>query len=294
MDFKDFIGQTKIKNMLSDMLVYSMKTGKVFPHTLFIAAPGQGKTTLANCVASQLSKNVVNVYAPMVKTWENIKKVLPKEEKAALYIDEAHALPSQVQESLYDIMNNSFYIENGNKVYVPRFTIIASTTDPDRLLRPFMDRFTNVMIFSKYTEEELTEYIRGYCVENALDDTVVKQLIRLSKHSPRKLNSLLYRLDCYAVAHDLVRIGENDFSKFLTYIGLSQEGYTALQVQYLNLLHEVGAASLSTISSLLELQPSVVRDIIEPDLVAGGLVSITGNGRVLVTNNNNTEKTKGE
>lgn len=286
--FGKFIGQTELKNMLYDMYVCSIKQNKLFPHTLFIASAGQGKTELSKIMAKALCDKPMKIFAPAITSWADmmvmLKKVSP--ERNVVFIDEVHALPKDVQEMLYTVMTNftSFDRKTGTYTKFAPFTIFAATTDPQYMLRPFFDRFVNTMVFTKYTEKDMRDLFGSIYKEEKFDSDVITKFVALSHHTPRKFHALKTRLGYYIDAHGLDEnrmVGSEYFEKFLLHIGLDSRGFNALQRQYLEVLKALNSpASLTTLANLLELKQEVITRLVEPDLIAAGCVTISSSGRM--------------
>lgn len=278
--FDSFIGQKPIKNMLEDMLLYCKKCDTVFPHTLFIASAGQGKTTLSLLLSAAISENVLHVYAPTIRCWDDMKKILNKVlTKSVLYIDEIHALPKDVQECMYDVLLGGFYIEGPNKVTLPEFTVLASTTDPQKLSKPFFDRFPNTMVFEQYSKADLMAYLCMKVRADFFDAGVLERIAEMFGNSPRRLNAFLDKMRLYCIAHNVCHVTQQTLEDICAYIGLDKNGLNSLQVRYMKLLNERDCLSLATIASMLRLDVRVITDIVEPDLISMGYVAIESSGR---------------
>ena len=284
--FNGFIGQQSIKNMLYDMYVCSVSNPHMrLPHTLLIASPGQGKTKLSRMFASGVNSGFLELYAPSIRHWEEISSLLGKldNEHNVLFIDEVHALPTSIQELLYPIMTDGKYYDpqSGDYKTIAPFTLLAATTDPQYMLRPFRERFVNTMVFQKYTSDDLRDMLENRCNKEIFEDCVIERMIKLSNRVPRRLNSFIDKLNYYYTAHPEVRkITTDVFADFMKRIGLDDMGMNPLQQQYLNILKAANSpVSLATLANLMELKTDVITDIVEPDVIAAGLVSVTSSGR---------------
>lgn len=282
--FNGFIGQDFTKNVLYDMYLCTVKYNQKFPHTLLVASAGQGKTKLSCLLCKALNPNFVSIYGPSISNWEDMITVLHKIKHAndVLFIDEIHGLPKDVQELLYPIMTDNKYYDKklGAYVSIPKFSIIGATTDPQYLLRPFFDRFSNLIVFHKYSKENLKEMLSAVCKPDFFDEDVIDKLIELSHKTPRKLYSLLNKLDYFVGARSIKHLTMQQFTDFMVHCGLDDNGFNPLQQQYVSILKKANSpVSLGTLANLMELKQEVITNIIEPDIIASGCVTVSSSGR---------------
>ena len=133
--FDQVIGQEEIKENLRLKIAAFRKTKKSVVHMLFLGFSGAGKTTLANVVANEMGVTFHQVMATRIKNWNDFYAILRNvEENDVLFIDEIHALSSDVQENLYGVMEDfKCTIEDKNLqrqriINLPKFTLIGATT----------------------------------------------------------------------------------------------------------------------------------------------------------------------
>jgi Holliday junction DNA helicase RuvB len=105
--FEDIIGQDNVKEYLQMKIAAYKKTLNPVPHILLLGSSGLGKTTLANVFAMELGVTFHSHMATKIKTWEDFYNILKKvRAHDVLFIDEIHALPPKVQETLYSVMED--------------------------------------------------------------------------------------------------------------------------------------------------------------------------------------------
>ena len=136
---KDYVGQEEIKKKASLYISCFKKKGLTFPHTLIFAQAGRGKTSLCRVLANELGVDFIEVFSPTIRTPEDLLKVFCNGGKgikpnSILFADEIHALPSEVQEILYPIMEDGIIMVGSKKYKLPPITIIGGTTEAGKII----------------------------------------------------------------------------------------------------------------------------------------------------------------
>ena len=286
MTLQELIGQNAIKNQVEMQVKYCKDTNSVFPHTLLIASAGQGKTTFANAIAGMLVDKCIQAYGPTIQTEQDLNKLFVDSngemiaDGSVLFIDEIHAIPAKVAENLYTIMENFKLIKDGMAYAFPKFTLLAGTTEPQMMSKPLRDRFVNTFVFEPYTDKDVAKYVeRDGRVW--MDTNLYPSFGKLCKYTPRIMNSMLEKMRMFAYNKDHMFFSKEDWPEFLQSIGLTNDGLTALEDKYMVVLKQRGKASLSTLANLLGVKPNMVSCIIEPSLLAAGLIELAVGGRKL-------------
>ena len=105
--FRDFIGQTKVKERLELSVQAALGRKDVLDHTLLSGPPGLGKTTLAYILAEALGVNIKCTSGPVIDKPGDLAGLLTNLERGdVLFIDEIHRLPRSVEEYLYSAMED--------------------------------------------------------------------------------------------------------------------------------------------------------------------------------------------
>ena len=274
-------GQTAIKNVLQDMIKCYKKGLCKFPHTLLVASAGQGKTTLAKMLASELNPNYTEVFGPALSTADALVNVL-KSSNEILFVDEIHAIPKEIQELMYSVMTNGKVARSdGGYDNVAVKTIIGATTDPQMMLIPLKERFINTMVFAPYSKEDLVQCLLEHFNFCTMDIISQYKIAELAHGTPRKLLALVEKLKYFMGARDITRFTKEYLNEFMSYNGLDKFGFDTLQQKYVNILKQYKKpCSLTLLSAMMSLRPEVITQMIEPDVVRAGVVKITSKGRI--------------
>lgn len=139
------------------------------PHTLLYGAPGSGKTTLCSVLANELklvyNEDIrLNCFTPLhLRSGQVIMEtVLSLRDKDILFIDEIHALPPDVEESLYSVMQDQYITdEYGQRLDTPHITIMGATTRLSDLSKPLIDRFPLAIKLKPLSHNNLRDAIFG-------------------------------------------------------------------------------------------------------------------------------------
>ena len=292
MRLNELIGQYAIKQQAYSQLNYCRKTGNPFPHTLFIASAGQGKSSFANALAQEIGGQFVSVYGPSIQNEQDLNNIFFEKngqcklwDNAVIFLDEIHAIPMKAAEHLYTLMENFKVIRNGVAYDIPPFTLLAGTTEPHLMSKPLRDRFVNTFVFEPYTNQDVADFIRfnmrndGFVWVNYV--SLSEKIGKLCRYTPRLMKNLHTKMTIYCTNKpDLQNMFvSTDWEPFLKSLGYNSIGLTTLEDKYMRVLGSFDKASLNTIANIMGLKPNMISTIIEPSLIASGYVELAFGGR---------------
>ena len=293
--FDEFIGQ---KNIVKSLLVY-INAAKIrdtsLDHTLFIGHPGLGKTTLAYLIAREMDKNIIILNANSIDKPKDIIVALSKISAGdIIFIDEIHALNSNVEEVLYSAMED-FYINlnvknNAKKEILkfdlPPFTLIGASTKPEDISKPLLDRFSINIRLEKYNRKDITTIL--YNASNKLNFNynidALNILSDVSRFTPRIALNLLKRVNDYALIKNIKEIDRKFVISVLKILKINKLGLNAIDIKYLKMLHvdyEDKPVGINTISSYLNETNKSIQDNIENYLIELAFIKKTSKGRII-------------
>jgi Holliday junction DNA helicase RuvB len=285
------IGQTILQNRLADLITYCALYDTPFPHTLFVAPPGYGKTTFARELAKGIKAEFFEEFGPQITQPEDVYNLFTKMHivsngRVVLFIDEIHALPRHVMELFYPILDLGKLVCKDTVIYAQGITILAGTTELHKVTKPFLDRINNQIMFEPYTEEDTKKLMQSVLPSMVYDPKVIGCIHKMCLGVPRKVKNLAQQLMYFTALRGITKVTYKHFSEFLLYIGFDLLGLDALERQYLyallDLCPSVGdGVSLQTISSAIALNAEMVAQTVEPKLLALALIKITAKGREL-------------
>ena len=187
-----------------------------------------------------------------------------------LFIDEIHAVPRTVLESLYDALS-------GNA-----FTLLAATTEAGELPLALHSRFGLREALDFYSVKNLTALAHAKAEGHGfeLDMAGARQLAECARGTPRELLRLLDRLLEWGAGAGQRRLGREDAQAVLDRLGFDSEGLEPTEQRYLSLLrgsrHPV---PLGRLARMLGTSARTLLEHVEPFLFRRGLVEMSERGR---------------
>ena len=290
----DFVGHEHIKGALGLMLAAAQRRREPVDHILFHGPPGTGKTTLSWIIAREMGVPMRELSAPAIRRPGDLAAVLVSLARGqVLFLDEVHRLANEAAEMLYSGIEDfriSVVTGRGEDVSavtldLPRFTLVAATTEFGLLPPPLRDRFGQVFALDLYTVEELRTIIAQSAAKLGLliDDDALTVLAERARGTPRIANRLLRR------ARDLAEVRQSDLAgpvarETMDLLRVGPYGLETYDLKYMTTMlksyadQPVGPQSMSAATGI----PVVtITNHIEPWLMKAGLLRRTRRGREL-------------
>lgn len=279
-DWESYIGQEAVKSELRIRIHSALTRNAPLEHTLLTGPGGAGKTALVDLVAAELDRPLIKLTKP-VRSDALIDLLWNAPPGALLFIDEIHVWGARTanggQHTIMQITEEgTIDTAMGTKVAVP-VTVIAATTNPERLFPPLLSRFMVQCDFDDYTDDELTVMVASMSGRAGvpLDHRTCAALGQAAAGSPRAARALVL------AARDL-HMGclPIDAATVLAMTGTDPDGLTKPHRRYLERLSAAphGRAGLTTMSTLTGL-PSGQLVAVEALLSRRGYVEMGPSGR---------------
>ena len=285
------IGQRRVITYLDEVFRASLAAKKTVPAILLVGPQGCGKTSLACGLADH--------YKGKFKTIIAAKDITPIvvcgwlaaiEYGDTLFIDEAHGLPSATQELFYPVIDRQKRpviidgkLDRSAWASVAPFNLVCATTEPGRLLAPFVSRLDDVW-FDPNTPLELREIARASAAEagKKLSPQRGRELAQRCQNSPRIIKRMVQQL--IRLTPGAAELNQSHVEIFLRKKGISSHGLDPLQQQYLLALSRV-PQHRSMFERLAAHLPTAdhafIRQEAEPFLVTMGAIVIESRYRLL-------------
>ena len=290
----DYIGQEKLKEMLSIYIEAAKKRKQSLDHCLFYGPPGLGKTTISNIIANELGVNCKITSGPAIEKPGEMAAILNSlSEGDVLCVDEIHRLNRQVEEVLYPAMED-FAIDvllgkesstRSLRLELPHFTLIGATTRAGLLSAPLRDRFGIISKLEFYKKEELTKIVlrSAKVLSVPIEEDGAKSIAMRSRGTPRLANRLLRRIRDFADVKYEGVITKEVAEESLDLLNVDKLGLDQNDRAYLTAIvdkYSGGPVGLETLAVSLGEDSGTVEDMIEPYLLLQGLIDRTKRGRV--------------
>ncbi len=292
---KEYIGQKKIKDILSIYIEAAKQRNDSLDHVLFYGPPGLGKTTLAGIIANEMEVHVKVTSGPAIEKPGEIAAILNNlQEGDILFIDEIHRLNRQVEEVLYpamedfaiDIMIGKGTAARSVRLDLPKFTLIGATTRAGLLTAPLRDRFGVIQHLEFYSVEELMLIIQhsARILQVSIDEAGARELARRSRGTPRLANRMLKRVRDFAQVKYNGQITLEAANTALDMLDVDKLGLDQTDRTILITMIEKfsgGPVGLDTLSAAIGEDSGTVEEVYEPYLLKNGLIMRTPRGRVV-------------
>lgn len=296
-DFDKYIGQNSVKKSLRIILEAASKRNEPIDHILLYGQAGLGKTTLAHIIAKEAGGILKVTSGPAIEKTGDLAAILTNlENKDILFIDEIHRLHKAIEEVLYSAMETrtlNIILGKGPSartisIDIAPFTLIAATTRIDLLSGPLRSRFGATFRLDYYSLENIQEIIyRSAKILNVnIDQEASLLLAKVSRFTPRTANRILKRARDIAEVRGTKIINEDCLKELFTILEIDSLGLEYQDRRILFILRDQfngGPAGISSISSSLGEDKSVIEDIYEPYLIKIGLIKRTPAGRMLTS-----------
>ena len=293
--FRDFVGQTKIKDQLELFVDAARGRDDVLEHVLFSGPPGLGKTTLANILSDAMGTHLKATSGPVISKPADLAGILTNVERGDIvFIDEIHRLPKNVEEYLYSAMEDfvlDIVIDQGAnarsiRLNLQKFALVGATTRSGLLTAPFRSRFGAALRVDYYPPDELRTIVlrSARILDIDVDEDGALEIARRARGTPRIANNLLRRVRDYAQVRAGNRITREVADKALSLLNIDRHGLDEMDKRILETImtkfsnRPVGVGSLAV--SVGE-EADTIEEVHEPFLIQEGYLKRTPQGRVV-------------
>jgi len=288
--FDSFVGQKAVIDVLRRAIVAARSSNRACSHMLLTGGPGLGKTSIASMIAHEMGTNLHAIMAPAVEHKGALIGLLTGARAGdVIFIDEIHALKPALQECLYSALEDGVVdLQAGKRVIrmtLAPFTLIGATTRAALLTAPLRDRFAYTFQLRPYAADAIAEIVRraanplGLVIEPA----ACAEIARRSRGVPRvALRLLRAARDFAASAGCGPFVSTVCAAAALDAIGVDELGLEGTDRSYLTIVAAAGAPiGLDAVCAELGEERRTIEEVVEPYLLAAGLIRRTRAGRVV-------------
>lgn len=289
---KEFIGHSDICTRLQILIDAAKSRSDALSHVLFHGPPGLGKTTLSLILAKEMNTSITQTSGPAIEKPADLAGLLTGlEDGDILFIDEIHRLPKNVEEYLYqamedftlDIMIDSGTTARSVSITLKPFTLVGATTKTGLLSSPLRSRFPFNVRMNFYDTKALTEIaLRSSKVMDVdLTNNAAQEIAKRSRGTPRIVNNhLKWVRDCHT--HKKHAIEKGDVEKALSMLAIDNKGLDEMDIKILKWIvehHKGGPVGLRSIAIAMGEDPETIETVQEPYLVMQGYLKRGPSGR---------------
>jgi len=286
------IGQKAVIEKLQIATDASWADSVPLDHVLLTGPPGTGKTLLANVLAKEMAGEFHEIMGQGLCSPQSANGFLLSAESpnAVMFIDEVHEASAAAQTALYKALDEravfvtETFSDKTTKLDLVPFTLIAATTDPQRLLPPLQDRMRLICQLSRYTVEDLEALLKQKARQLGweVEESTLRPIAERSMGTPRLALRLLQaaRRTVRAAGDSVITAAHAQRTFEVEQI--DRLGLATDERAYLSILAEVsGPVRLMVIASRLGQPPEAVSRVVETNLLWLGLIARTERGRCL-------------
>jgi Holliday junction DNA helicase RuvB len=291
--FRNFIGQTPIVDYLRRQLDGAQARHEPFPHALFLGPSGVGKTLLSLALAAEFGTKLIEA-----RGYEDRAALAQKLAAMAahdfFFIDECQRLRPLEQEMLCEAIDRDSIptperqrpgqgAAEQERTPLKPWTLVLATDQPGLLLDALSKRIVVEVPLSYYTAAEMKEIIEAMATEAGIliSPHAARLIADVAGGLPRRANQLLQNLRFFHPNAEGRQLGLPDIRSFLDAAGVDAAGLNRSERRYMEVVTELGGASLESIALALGTDVDFLRRRVEPNLVRRRLVKISSVGRQL-------------
>lgn len=268
-EWKHYIGQDNLKNIIQARINGCKKRNEVFPHMLIDGCAGTGKSTIALLTAKKLGVKIVEVVANTIQSPQQFVDKLAETNGGVLFCDETHEINNKVANFILPLLED-FKI-NGKKI--KPFTFFGATTELGTLIRkykPLVERMKIQKTLEPYSNEDLINIIKQFKAKSFSEEKVEENVfVSIAKNCRNTPRMGLRILENYIFMNK--SIGD-----VLKAEGIIKEGLTNTDIKVLKLLNEnKKGCGLKAISSYLGTSEANYLYKHESYLLQMGFITIT-------------------
>lgn len=291
---KEYIGQSRTKDMLEMSIVAAKSRKEPIDHLLFYGPPGLGKTSLAGVIAAEMTARIHLASGPSLERPRDIIGLLHQLEAGdVLFIDEIHRLSRVAEELLYPAMED-FVIDltagkgqatRTMRLPVPRFTLVGATTKVGALSNALRDRFGFVLRLDFYNADELSQIVArtGNILNITIEPPAVRIIAERARGTPRIANRLVRLVRDFAQFKGHASVNAETAKQALDTYQVDSHGLDPTDRKLLSIMIETyggGPVGLEALSATLGEDTETVEEVYEPFLIQCGLIQRTPRGRM--------------
>lgn len=290
----EFVGQTKVKEILEIAIEAAKGRGEAMDHVLVYGPPGLGKTTLATIIANELGVRIDVTSGPVLQKKLDLTGALTTlEPKQVFFVDEIHRLLPDVEEMLYsaledfrvDLMVGAGPGARIHSIPLAAFTAVGATTRAGLISGPLRGRFGLTLRLNPYDPVDLKAIVlrSAQLLKVKIDQEGAKEIAQRSRGTPRIANRLLRRVRDYSQVRNDGTVTRPIAQTALDLLEVDPYGLDEVDQKVMRTIlgkYGGGPVGLNTIAASIGEDANTIEEVYEPYLMQLGFLDRTPRGRV--------------
>jgi len=291
---EELVGQSGFVEQVQ-LILAGVRKGKPLGHILLAGPPGTGKTTIAEVIANEVGGRLIKTEGKSLDSNKAVRLLLAGLQAGDIvFVDEAHGIPRKVQDSLLIPLESDemeIRTKHGSqRIKLPRWTMIAATTLPQKLDSAFKRRLPNKFMLKLLSPDDLTPIAKGMADSMGLEytDGAIRMLAEMGHGTPGITKNMLdsaenAMLRMRETGEKSDSVVDEDVVRFMRQktgrdrMGLDDNQRTILETLERNPPGQ--KTSLNALSDVTGLDRSAIESSFEPLLVRFGLMRRGHGGR---------------
>ena len=289
-NFREFVGQSRIKKILKIMIDSSLNQHCSIDHILIYGPQGTGKTTLAEVIANERKANIKHAQGPLLEKKSDMLVLLSNIKKGdIIFIDEMHGINKNIEELLYSALEENVidipFGPDGDikivRMKIPDFTLIGATTKLDKISKPLRERFGLIKKIEEYKLVDIQKISRQFLNNKKIlfEEEAIIKLSLYCNLNPRKCINILKRTIDYTISKNEKIITKFIILKIISILGIHKHGLIDEHFYYLKYLQNLNYASIDLMSGWLNMSKQYIENELEPPLIKMLYIEKTSRGR---------------
>lgn len=294
--FENLVGQSLLKRKLGFYLDAFKETSRM-PFLLFGGAKGFGKTKFARETAKHMKSSdgtdrlILEINSSIFKNLKAffeglyIPFVANANKEMVLCFDEAHNLPNDISQALLTICNSDpnpiRTLQYGDTIMTFDFTrlsIMAMTTETDKIFPPLRDRF-EIVDFEPYRKDELKKIVALNTKAKFIGD-VLDTVADNVRGNARSCVKMAENITTYCGKNRKDTFSLCDWSSLKFSLGIMPYGLTSSEIGVLRELKARGPCSLTMLASATGQSRTALKNDVEQQLLRLDFLRIDGKRQI--------------
>ena len=280
------------------MFVAGQHQTGVIPPMLFVGPKGQGKTSVAKAVGSELKNldgsnrklitiNCASIRRASFSTFaEEVIDTYVTDQEVTLFFDEASEISADIMMALLTILEpnqeDKTTFVKGHHSYSFDFSktsFMFATTEPHKMFHALRDRLERIDL-EEYSPMQLAQ-IMLLNTDIQIEEEILVEVASVLRGNARKATQMAKHIKNYLSGNGGGLFGQNEWNGFKTAMGINPLGLSPMEIKVLKCLQSRYETTLTVLSALTGMTKNSLQQDGESYLQKLSLIEIHPTGRRL-------------